>query len=912
MAKILPRITDTIFTDDVTFQRKMTPRFISISKAAKFLQVSPDTLRNWEREGKLLPSRTQGGARRYSSADLSILRKEIHPFASRKKGLVSISQAAKALHVSSDTLRNWDKKGLVEIQRSKGGARRFTRDEINRLQKELGVEAAVVARPLLLTAPKSGNEVHNFSYSWLRFSFLVVLVILFVGTSWFVGSYISPFEKKIDETSKIVADIVKSVESLQRGVLGIQTQSALKPEIPLSNSNVVSANPNDGVVLIATETPLTLNSLGQVGCASCLTKDSSYISALNNSDGTLGLVFDSKTVTISLNTDHVNTWSASQIFRGGIGIGTENNPVVMTSGGNVGIGVTSPVNKLVVAGAQTIGIDYAGYGAPVNGLLVQGNVGIGISAPSYRLDVAGGARFGCGDADWNDGPSTNCSDVAEVYQSDGSIDIGEIVALSKQANIVTRSGSAYQKNIIGVYSKSPGLLIGGQAVLGGSNSLTNNQIPVALVGRVPVKVSDENGSIQVGDYLTSSSTPGVAMKAVKPGPVIGQALEPIDFFTGEVGSQDTHLVDIKVKFGMILVFVNVSYADPGNFMAAMTMDDQGNLIIPKLKTGSIVLEPYIATASSQLAVNNDQLVINTDPKYVPVGPQLASNSNNFIDLSGEIASLEDRIKNDDLRFKNLEAEIMNLKSLIVNQANTGNVGIGMTVISPLPSASSSATPSLSDTPINRSADILELTPPDILLATSSAVLSDVKVTGTLSSDKLFTAQDGKISGDLNVFGKTMLASTTIAGDLTVDGTLSVNGNSMNVIGSPVCSEAKNDCGILYIQNSSLAYQVNFFNGLVTIDKTGNLRAQTVTVAAFKVVANKISGSGKITAGTKSVDIENAQVEANSRILITPNSETNLVLAVTNKTEGKKFTVSTAQQASEDIVFDWFLVNESPN
>ena len=48
---------------------------------------------------------------------------------------------------------------------------------------------------------------------------------------------------------------------------------------------------------------------------------------------------------------------------------------------------------------------------------------------------------------------------------------------------------------------------------------------VALAGRVPVKVDASFGSIVPGDSLTSSPVPGVAMKATRPGPVIGTALE---------------------------------------------------------------------------------------------------------------------------------------------------------------------------------------------------------------------------------------------------------------------------------------------------------------------------------------------------------------------------------------------------
>ncbi len=52
---------------------------------------------------------------------------------------------------------------------------------------------------------------------------------------------------------------------------------------------------------------------------------------------------------------------------------------------------------------------------------------------------------------------------------------------------------------------------------------------IALAGRVPVKVSLENGPIQVGDLLTTSNVAGHAMKYVPgtpgaEGTVIGKAL----------------------------------------------------------------------------------------------------------------------------------------------------------------------------------------------------------------------------------------------------------------------------------------------------------------------------------------------------------------------------------------------------
>jgi hypothetical protein len=64
--------------------------------------------------------------------------------------------------------------------------------------------------------------------------------------------------------------------------------------------------------------------------------------------------------------------------------------VRITSTGNVGIGTTTPLNKLDIAGASAIGSDYAGaYTAPTNGAIIEGNVGIGTTTPASTLTVNG-------------------------------------------------------------------------------------------------------------------------------------------------------------------------------------------------------------------------------------------------------------------------------------------------------------------------------------------------------------------------------------------------------------------------------------------------------------------------------------------------------------------------------------------
>jgi hypothetical protein len=112
------------------------------------------------------------------------------------------------------------------------------------------------------------------------------------------------------------------------------------------------------------------------------------------------------------------------------------------------------------------------------------------------------------------------SDLAEIYgTNDESIEAGDVVALDYEMQAgVKKTSVSYDSNAIGIVSTKPGLLIGNIEDIGAK------PVTVALSGRVPVKVNLENGQIKKGDYLTPSSTPGIAMRATKAGTIIGQAM----------------------------------------------------------------------------------------------------------------------------------------------------------------------------------------------------------------------------------------------------------------------------------------------------------------------------------------------------------------------------------------------------
>jgi hypothetical protein len=93
----------------------------------------------------------------------------------------------------------------------------------------------------------------------------------------------------------------------------------------------------------------------------------------------------------------------------------------------------------------------------------------------------------------------------------------------------------YSSLVAGIYSTKPGILGSTRQV---DETPSKSDIPLAVVGVVPCKVSAENGPIQLGDLLVTSSTPGYAMRGTdRPrmlGAVVGKALQALQRGTGVI------------------------------------------------------------------------------------------------------------------------------------------------------------------------------------------------------------------------------------------------------------------------------------------------------------------------------------------------------------------------------------------
>jgi len=161
--------------------------------------------------------------------------------------------------------------------------------------------------------------------------------------------------------------------------------------------------------------------------------------------------------------------------------------------------------------------------------------------------------------------TTGASDLAENYYGLEPLEAGDVIMSAGGSNI-RKAGASNQNSIIGVVSTKPGITLG----LENDNPVAG-EYPVALAGRVPVKVNLEAGSIAIGDPLMISSEAGVAMKADKAAKIIGYALENFGGVTEE-------------NKGQILMFVDVGYYMPSdsletnNSAAAENVSEPANIV----------------------------------------------------------------------------------------------------------------------------------------------------------------------------------------------------------------------------------------------------------------------------------------------------------------------------------------------
>ncbi|CAN5323134.1 hypothetical protein BH10PAT1_BH10PAT1_1800 [soil metagenome] len=353
---------------------------------------------------------------------------------------------------------------------------------------------------------------------------------------------------------------------------------------------------------VATSLPAAFNAPGDVGIAYDLqfsNPTASYIKSKSPLYIAAGEVFNSSNLTLrTYNTGNILLDSGtSSTGTGLVGIGPSVTPTSLLYVSNTNESL--PIGKSLAVFDQSESQDIitaSNSGTTRFKINSAGNTFVTLrnTATFGVCHITNGAGFD---------ELTDCSgsvgaDYAEMYPVDANIDYGDIVSTSstlvneketdgsgniiqgqtRQVAKLSKTTTLHQNNVVGIVSNNYG-----DFSSTGNNIIdpNDNPKPVALNGRVPVKIASDSPDIAVGDFLTTSNQAGRATKATSAGRAIGMALEPWTPGNGK----DT-----------VLVFVNNTWYDPGtNNIAEATGSGQFDQLALMLK------DSFTATDSGVIA-----------------------------------------------------------------------------------------------------------------------------------------------------------------------------------------------------------------------------------------------------------------------------------------------------------------------
>lgn len=221
-----------------------------------------------------------------------------------------------------------------------------------------------------------------------------------------------------------------------------------------------------------------------------------------------------------VNSAGANTGSAVTITNNSSNSGANGLRVVTATGNALDVQNDSPISTIAATQTSTVGPVISAYAPVGSGMLYRGLSG----------NVLKFAVYNNGDVRSDIGFHTP-ADFAEAMVADGGkqgFEPGDVIVLcTHREQAVDVSSEPYSTKVAGVYSTRPGI-VGSSHPMDG---VLETEIPVAVVGIVPCKVSAENGPIAIGDLLTTSGTAGHAMKALNRaasmGAIVGKAMEPL-------------------------------------------------------------------------------------------------------------------------------------------------------------------------------------------------------------------------------------------------------------------------------------------------------------------------------------------------------------------------------------------------
>ena len=109
--------------------------------------------------------------------------------------------------------------------------------------------------------------------------------------------------------------------------------------------------------------------------------------------------------------------------------------------------------------------------------------------------------------------------------------------------------------------------------------------------------------------------------------------------------------------------------------------------------------------------------------------------------------------------------------------------------------------------------------------------------------------------------------------------------------------------------SNLAGNINIFNGGITLLPDGTIKASKVVAGSYTIKSDSETiGTATLISGQTEIIINNTAVNADIKIFITPQDTLTRPLYVKSRTDGESFTVAVDTPQSQDVNFDWWILD----
>jgi hypothetical protein len=378
-----------------------------------------------------------------------------------------------------------------------------------------------------------------------------------------------------------------------------------------SANGAVSLNTNSSTATTSIGIGTTTGAIQIGGGANTVLVNSTTwdISSAGVASGFTGLTSNSGTIILNQNSGTNTTAIANGTTTGAVVVGGGSNQIsIASSTWDVSAaGVMSGLTGITTTGVTTIQVAAASAAAS-----------FGLCHPTNGP--------GTGQA-IQDCTTTVNADYMEMYSVDSSAQIGDILVPTNVYITTTegysfaklgKSTSAYQASVIGIMSDKS--KAGDFNSIGHGIEEADNPQAVALNGRVYVNMDSNSPSINIGDPITSSSTPGKGMKATGAGFIVGKALEAWSPTSGQT---------------KVMVYVNNTYYNPNSG------GDSSWLLASNTLTSDYDVTVNGALKANSFAIGANALTISQNGNLTTIGTITASNVTINSMLTAIQASIKD-------------------------------------------------------------------------------------------------------------------------------------------------------------------------------------------------------------------------------------------------------------------------------